>query len=263
MHLRGAGPGWAVAQSQQKRGSGVLPEAILHTSVLGPNPATTARTLSNFRVMNFTATLRKVRKRPFHALRVASLLGRGHYYRIKFRLLGRRVIIGRRFRVLGKLDIRGPGTVIFGDDCFVSSTYLQPTTPWTHAPDAVIRFGNGVGLAGTRLGCQGLIEVGNNCGLSDARILDSDFHNARDTSGDRQNSAAVTQPVVIGNNVWLGAGSMILKGVTIGDNSVVGAGAVVATHVPSNVIVFGNPAKVIWKLSSQTEVPVHSTSESR
>ena len=178
---------------------------------------------------------------------------RGHYYRMKFRVLGRRVIIGKRFRVVGKLDIRGPGTVIFGDDCFVMSTYLQPTTPWTHSPDAVIRFGNGVGMAGARLGCQTLIEVGNNCGLSDSRILDSDFHNARDNSGNRQNSAAVTQPVRIGNNVWLGTGSMILKGVTIGDNAVVGAGAVVATHVPSDVIVFGNPAKVIWKLTPATE----------
>src|SRR5687767_13063833 len=190
--------------------------------------------------MSFAVTLRKFRERPFHALRVARMLMRGHYYRMKFRLLGRRVIIGRRFRVVGKLDIRGPGTVIFGDDCFVMSTYLQPTTPWTHSRDAVIRFGNGVGMAGARLGCQTLIEVGNNCGLSDSRILDSDFHNARDTSGNRQNSAAVTQPVRIGNNVWLGTGSMILKGVTIGDNAVVGAGAVVATHVPSDVIVFGN-----------------------
>jgi acetyltransferase-like isoleucine patch superfamily enzyme len=41
---------------------------------------------------------------------------------------------------------------------------------------------------------------------------------------------------------------MVLKGVTIGDNAVVGAGAVVGTNVPPNVIVFGNPAKVIWKL---------------
>jgi maltose O-acetyltransferase len=53
-------------------------------------------------------------------------------------------------------------------------------------------------------------------------------------------------PIVIGSNVWTGAGSMILKGVHIGDNAVVGAGAVVTINVPPNAIVFGNPAKVIW-----------------
>jgi acetyltransferase-like isoleucine patch superfamily enzyme len=205
--------------------------------------------------MNLLTTLQKVRQQPLYALRVARTYARGYYYRIKFRLLGQRVIIGRRFRVVGKLDIRGPGTVIFGDDCFVMSTYLQPTTPWTHSPEAVIRFGNGVGMAGARFGCQTLIEVGDNCGLSDARILDSDFHNARDSSGNKQNSAAVTQPVRLGRNVWLGTGSMILKGVTIGENSVVGAGAVVATNVPPDVIVFGNPAKVIWKLTAAASEP--------
>ncbi|MGH7678107.1 MAG: acyltransferase [Gemmatimonadaceae bacterium] len=171
---------------------------------------------------------------------------RGHAYRLKFKLLGRRVVIGKRFRVTGRLDIRGPGTVIFGDDCFVNSTYIQPTTPWTHSPEAVIRLGNGVGLAGTRLGCGMLIEVGDNTGLSDSHILDSDFHDARASSDNRQNTHGGTRPVRIGRNVWLGTGSMILKGVNIGDNAVVGAGSVVASNVPPNAVVFGNPAKVIW-----------------
>ena len=183
---------------------------------------------------------------PGHAIMVVRSMARGQYYRLKYRLLGRKVVIGRNFRVIGRLDIRGPGTVIFGDNCFVVSTYVQATTPWTHHPDAVIRFGNGVGLAGTRLGCRVSITVGDNTGLSDSRIMDSDFHDARSSSTDRQNTEGANAPVVIGSNVWLGAGSMILKGVHIGDNAVVGAGSVVATPVPPNAIVFGNPAKVIW-----------------
>ena len=51
--------------------------------------------------------------------------------------------------------------------------------------------------------------------------------------------------VHIGNNVWIGAGAIILPGITIGDNSIVGAGAVVTKDVPSNVVVVGNPAKII------------------
>ena len=200
--------------------------------------------------MDLKVVLQKIADNPMYALGVARSLMRGHYYRVKFKVLRRKVIIGRRFRVTGKLDIRGPGTVIFGDDCFVNSSYITPTTPWTNAPGAVIRFGNGVGLAGTRIGCKVAVTVGNNCGLADSRILDTDFHNPRDESGNKQNSAGVSQPVTIGNNVWLGTGSMILKGVSIGDNAVVGAGSVVGTPVPANVIVFGNPAKVIWKLAS-------------
>lgn len=52
-------------------------------------------------------------------------------------------------------------------------------------------------------------------------------------------------PVKIGNNVWIGGKAIICPGVTIGDNVVIGAGAVVVKDVPSNVVVAGNPAKVI------------------
>ena len=190
--------------------------------------------------------VRAARRDPAHAMHAALSFARGYLYRLKFRLLARRVVIGRRFRVTGRLDIRGPGTVIFGDDCFIDSTYLQPTTPWTHTPEAVIRFGNGVGLAGTRIGCRLLVQVGDNTGLSDARIMDSDFHDARSASTNRQRSEGASKPVIIGRNVWLGTGSMVLKGVTIGDDATVGAAAVVASNVPANSIVFGNPAKVIW-----------------
>lgn len=202
--------------------------------------------VSNARGVDWKRAWRSARQQPVYAIRVALSLARGHIYRLRFRVLGKRVVIGKRFRVTGRLDIRGPGTVIFGDDCFVHSTYMHPTTPWTHSREAIIRLGSGVGLAGTRIGCRLLVQVGDNTGLSDARILDTDFHDARASSDNRQNSQGSTKPVIIGRNVWMGAGSMILKGVNIGDNATVGAGAVVASNVPANAIVFGNPAKVIW-----------------
>ena len=52
-------------------------------------------------------------------------------------------------------------------------------------------------------------------------------------------------PVTIGNNCWIGGGSVICPGVTIGDNSVIGAGSVVTKDIPENCVAAGNPCKVI------------------
>lgn len=54
-----------------------------------------------------------------------------------------------------------------------------------------------------------------------------------------------TAPVIIGNNVWIGGGAIIMPGVTIGDNVVVGAGSVVTRDIPSNKIAYGNPCRVV------------------
>lgn len=195
-----------------------------------------------------SAVLKAVRH-PVRASRAVRALARGWYYRVKFRLLGRRVVIGRRFRVVGRLDIRGPGTVIFGDDCAVYSSPLQITTPWTHTPEAVIRFGDRVMLTGTRLGCVMRIDVEDDAGLSDARVMDNDFHRIDARSArERANSSGRSKPVLIRRNAWLGTDAMILKGVTVGENAVVGARAVVTARVPDNAVVFGNPARVVWRI---------------
>ena len=57
--------------------------------------------------------------------------------------------------------------------------------------------------------------------------------------------------VKIGNNVWIGGNTCIMPGVTIGDNVVIGAGSVVTKDIPSNTIAFGNPCKVIRKITEK------------
>ena len=63
------------------------------------------------------------------------------------------------------------------------------------------------------------------------------------------------KPIRIGNNVWIGGGSIIVAGVTIGDNSVIGAGSVVVKDIPANVVAVGNPCKVIKQLQPPTRPP--------
>ena len=59
--------------------------------------------------------------------------------------------------------------------------------------------------------------------------------------------------MIVGDNVWIGMGAVILKGVTIGENSVVAAGAIVTKSVPANVVVAGNPAVVSLTTTAQPQ----------
>ena len=60
-----------------------------------------------------------------------------------------------------------------------------------------------------------------------------------------------TAPVTIGDNVWIGAGSIILMGVTIGAGTVIGAGSVVTKDIPANCIAVGSPCKVLRELTDK------------
>ena len=63
--------------------------------------------------------------------------------------------------------------------------------------------------------------------------------------GLRKKAAQYNLPVRSGDNVWIGAGAIILPGVTIGENSVIGAGSVVTKDIPANVVAVGNPCRVL------------------
>ncbi|WP_433243429.1 sugar O-acetyltransferase [Streptosporangium sp. CA-135522] len=64
----------------------------------------------------------------------------------------------------------------------------------------------------------------------------------------RRAKLEAAKPIVIGDNVWLGGGVIVLPGVTIGDNSVIGAGSVVTKDIPADVVAVGNPARVIRRI---------------
>ena len=85
---------------------------------------------------------------------------------------------------------------------------------------------------------------------SGVRISDNDGHPIDPGARERHEPITPdeTAPVVIGENVWIGARAIILKGVTIGDNAIVGAASVVTKPVPANSVVAGNPAKFVKSL---------------
>jgi len=120
-----------------------------------------------------------------------------------------------------------------------------------------VEIGQDSVLVGAVFMCMKSIRIGAGCHISyNVTISDSDFHpvdiNARrrDTiavapSGDRARRPPFpAEPVVIGSNVWIGTGAIILKGVTIGDGAIIAPGAVLARDVAPGACATGNPAKV-------------------
>ena len=84
------------------------------------------------------------------------------------------------------------------------------------------------------------VFVGPNCGFYTAEHpIDTETRNK---------GLEYALPIKIGNNVWIGGGVTVLAGVTVGDNSIIGAGSVVTKDIPANVIVAGNPCKVIREI---------------
>lgn len=98
---------------------------------------------------------------------------------------------------------------------------------------------------GVRIDSANSIVIGDNCMLAaGAYVTDADWHDQYDRTRPIGRSA----PVVLEDNVWIGEGAMVAKGVTIGTNSIVGARAMVVRDVPANTIVGGNPAQPLKTL---------------
>ena len=118
--------------------------------------------------------------------------------------------------------------------------------------DANITIGNNCGISCSIIFAQNKIEIGNNVGLSaGCRIFDTDFHSL-DYKSRRTSSLDIGKaaPVIIEDDVWVAADSIILKGVRIGRGSIIAAGSIVTTDVPPFVLCGGVPARVIKKLKT-------------
>lgn len=173
--------------------------------------------------------------------------------------VGNHIQIGRNLLILGKMPIiKAPknGRIIIGDNVTLNSDFKNSNTSLTTKVkfvtgyNGIIKVGNNCDLNGTCFVAYEEIEIGNFCQFASSSIIsDTDFHPIDSESRMKQMrgesfsfDSVRKEKIVIGNNVWVGWGAIILKGVKIGDNSIVAAGAVVVNDVPANVIVAGNPA---------------------
>ena len=129
-----------------------------------------------------------------------------------------------------------------GDDCYIEPPF--------HANwgGKNVHFGNGV-YANFNLtmvdDCD--IFVGNNVMFGPNVTVSAGTHPIHPELRSKQ--AQYNIPIHIGNNVWIGANSVILTGVNIGDNSVIGAGSIVTKDIPSNVVAVGNPCRVLREIN--------------
>ncbi len=98
-----------------------------------------------------------------------------------------------------------------------------------------------------------IIRIGDNALIAPNVQIYTAFHptNASDRFGAPREDGSFafcktqTAPVIIGDNVWIGGGAILLPGVTIGDNVVIGAGSVVTKDIQDNTVAYGNPCRVI------------------
>ena len=113
-------------------------------------------------------------------------------------------------------------------------------------------IGENVGITSVTIMCFDKIHIGDNVMIGvGSHIFDTNFHNINPVDRIQKKDpkdTVRTAPIIIKDNVFIGAFSIILKGVTIGKNSVVAAGSVVTKSIPDNQIWGGNPAQFIKEI---------------
>lgn len=172
-------------------------------------------------------------------------------------LRGRHVKYGDELRILGLIMLRGKGKIIIGNYVRINSCRdANPIggdikTILFVKENGKLTVGNNTGISNTAIFCQSEIAIGENVFIGNScKIYDSDFHSLdyedRITGRDKNIGS---KPIIIEDGVFIGAHSIVLKGVTIGSKSIVGAGSVVTKDIPAGEIWAGNPARRINKVS--------------
>lgn len=141
------------------------------------------------------------------------------------------------------VSLRGPGRYLLAPgSCIRDGARLYV------GPDATLTLGRGAAI-GARcvVNVRTSISIGSGTQISwQCQLLDTDFHTIYGVDGA---SGPSDSPVRIGNDVLVGTGAILLKGVHLGDGAVVGAGSVVMADLPERRVVAGNPAHEVKRIS--------------
>lgn len=166
-----------------------------------------------------------------------------------------KVCYGKKIKMIGwPFVFRYPhASITIGENVTINSTFfsnligLYQRTIIVARDNGEIYIGDRVGISGATIYAREKIQIGDDTLIgANTKILDNDFHpinSNKRKQGDLKNLP--TSSVRIGDNVFIGCNCIILKGTCIGNNSVVGAGSIVHGNFPDNVIIAGNPAKII------------------
>lgn len=167
------------------------------------------------------------------------------------------VVFGKNIQIPSKVLwlIRG-GRITIGDNFYLSSgNGVNPIASNLQAdvyvePGAALTIGNNVGMSSTRLWIHESVRIGNNVKIGGCVLItDTDAHPMDYMARRSSNEGTKSAPVVIEDDVWVGAHCIILKGVTIGARSIIGAGSVVTKSIPADCVAAGNPCRVIKSLN--------------
>ena len=163
------------------------------------------------------------------------------------------VVFGKNIQIPSKVLwlIRG-ARITIGDNFYLSSgNGVNPIASNLQAdvyvePGAALTIGNNVGMSSTRLWIHESARIGNNVKIGGCVLItDTDAHPMDYVARRSSNEGTKSAPVIIEDDVWIGAHCIILKGVTIGARSVIGAGSLVTKSIPADCVAAGNPCRVI------------------
>jgi acetyltransferase-like isoleucine patch superfamily enzyme len=123
-------------------------------------------------------------------------------------------------------------------------------------PTARIVIGDDCGFSGTSICAAMSVTIGRRCLFgADVLVFDTDFHNhpPENRRYAKPDWPAISRPVTIGDDVFVGTRAIICKGVTIGDGAIIAAGSVVVSDVAPRTIVGGNPARLLRSIDPAGE----------
>ena len=181
---------------------------------------------------------------------------------------------GKGFHTTGKcsLKLRREGSVLLGERVSLLAGWRSNRAGLTNPVlletlgEGIIRIGDDSGGSAVVISSRSWVTIGKHvCLGTNVRIYDHDFHpldaQKRRLSRNEQAAHIRSEPVTIGDDVFVGANVLILKGVTLGERSIVAAGSVVFRgNYPADCIIAGNPA-VVMRRKGEGNKPQKSTKD--